>query len=54
LQQEPIRELRSQFNDSIDDHSYMGFDRNRVCFMILYDFVHIGQWLAGKAAGCGE
>jgi hypothetical protein len=50
LLQEPIRELRSQLNDAIDDRSYMGFDRNGVGSMIPNDFVHIGKWLGGKAA----
>lgn len=49
LQQQPIRQLRSQFNDSIDDHSYMGFDRSGVGFMIPDEFFHIGKWLAGKS-----
>ncbi|MGB7948576.1 MAG: hypothetical protein WCH75_12910, partial [Candidatus Binatia bacterium] len=45
--QRPIRKLWSQCNDSID-HAYMGFDRNRVRFMIAHDFVGIGKWLPGK------
>jgi hypothetical protein len=49
LLQEPSRELRSQVNDSIDDHSYMGFDGDGVGSMICHDFVHIWEWLAGKA-----
>ena len=54
LQPEPVRELRRQFNDSVDDHSNMSAHRNRVRFMIPHDFVHIGKRLAGNATGLRE
>ena len=47
---EPVRELRSQFNDSVDDHSNMSVHRDGVGFMIPDGFVHTGKRLAGNAA----
>jgi len=49
LQLEPARELRGQFNDSVDDHSYMSIDCDGVRFMILDRFFHIGKRLVANA-----
>ncbi len=43
LQQDPVRESRRQFNDSVDDHANMRAHRDGVGLMIPDGFVDIGN-----------